>query len=96
MRGLNESPEPRDYHEHYMDLTISTPGPTSSPEEAMGIPGCCVKSKERVDDKWPKWFGRLVSISEEKVIVISHPQDKDERFIWKGTKVQYFSLWDCD
>lgn len=73
--------------------------PSDSPEEAMRKPGNCVKSKEREIVGPRKYFGVVALFAGvvEQVIVVSHRNSFGKtRFVWSGTKTEYFELWDCD
>lgn len=68
-----------------------------NPSEQMKEPGCCVCSRER-EGQWPKHHGKLVSYDEEadRVVVRGHDSAVSPRFVWTGTKAEYFRTWICD
>jgi hypothetical protein len=69
-----------------------------SREEAMKQPGCCVKSYER-DGSWPRYTGKLTSYSDdlgERITVRGHGDAISPKFVWTGTKAEYYRTWDCD
>ena len=76
--------------------------PSNSRDEAMRKPGCCVKSKERDLYSPRKYFGVVAIFGiqagvAKEVVVVSHRSTPGRpRFVWSGTKTEYFELWDCD
>jgi hypothetical protein len=69
----------------------------NSPTEAMKIPACAVKSRE-IANGMPAHFGKLVSYDEatDRIVVRGHDSAVSPRFVWVGTKAEYFRMWDCD
>jgi hypothetical protein len=66
--------------------------------DAMTIPGCCVKSRER-EGMWPKHHGKLVSYTDDlggRIVVRGHDSAVSPRFVWIGTKEEYYRTWICD
>ena len=84
--------------EKMMDMPFSRPcGDT--PEQAMEIPGNCVKSKERERfGGFPKYHGRILIFnkSEDKVIILSHNDGFSKPLVWRGSVQEYFLVWNCD
>lgn len=82
-----------------METPFGTPQGCRSPEEAMRVPGCWVKSREmREGGRWPRYYGRLVAFSPDKVVVRSacDATDGDLACVWEGTVGEYFAMWECD
>lgn len=83
------------WYEAYLDTPWRTGG-SASPEAAMRMPGCCVKSKQlESPGVFPREFGLLVEFTDVRVLVRSH-DDREPRCIWTGTQSEYFSMWECD
>jgi len=59
-------------------------------------PGCCVKSREEDAAGWPAHFGKLVTYSEERVVVRSHGWKDEEKCVWVGSAADYHADWECD
>jgi hypothetical protein len=74
-----------------------------SADEAFRIPGCNVKSREKdgKDGRWPRYFGVLVSCSDDGTLCIvrskppTHGVD-GKPTVWTGTYAEYASMWMCD
>ena len=96
MEGLKEI-NPQEYADYWQDAPIGMAGPEpKTMEEAMRTPGCCVKSKERESPgSWPRYFGKVCSYSEDKVVIVSY-QVHTPLYMWEGTAAQYLDLWNCD
>lgn len=88
------------YAEAFLDTPFSAPRNPSSREEAFHTPGCHVKTREKApNSKWPKAFGRLVSIENDVVTVISKPPMHDGDMtptVWTGSIPEYHKMWECD
>lgn len=74
-----------------------------SASEAFYVAGCCVKSRERETTDagrpgFPKHHGKLVSYdaTADKVLVRGHGDAVSPKFVWRGTRAEYVSLWECD
>jgi len=85
--------------EEYGQLWLNAPigmgdPPPKSSDEAMLRPGCAVKSKDK-DGQWPRYFGKVCSYSEHKVVIVSY-QVHAPLYMWEGTPEEYLSLWNCD
>ena len=103
MQGLKEV-EKDEWYQHYLDCPLGLPR-SAKPRtefEAQGIPGCAVKSVERLSDGpikgAPVYHGKLKSIDGDLVVVISHAYlvPSEPWFVWTGTPAEYHSYWDCD
>lgn len=82
--------------EAFLDTPFGRPQNPASAHDAMMMPSCGVKSKERSEKGWPKHCGQLVAYSEAKVIVRGYGDAVSPKFVWTGTVPEYFSFWDCD
>lgn len=84
--------------EAWLDTPFGRPKDPKSAHEAMKVPSCGVKSKERSEKGWPKHTGQLVAYSEERdqVIVRGYGDAVSPKFVWTGTVPEYFAFWDCD
>lgn len=78
----------------WLDTPFARPG-GNSPEQAMTIPGNCVKS-QKIENQFPKYHGRITEFSDEKVVLIAHNDGFQDLWVWEGTKDAYFKHWDCD
>jgi hypothetical protein len=95
MSGFTHAPTSAQYQNLVFELPFRTPN-ASSRKEAMATPGCCVKSKEREPGKFPTYLGRVVKHGIDLVVVISHPSDHQQRWVWTGSQVEYEATWNCD
>lgn len=77
----------------FMEMPIGTPGVLSE-QEAVRIPGCCVKSRKRDPGRPPKYFGRVLKNEQDEAVVIS--QRGDDKFVWRGNQIQFEEHWACD
>ena len=88
------------WHKLKVDLPSAMAKRASSAEEAMTLPGCCLKSRElRGSTEWRRFTGKLLSIDLEadEVVVLSHEQTFGEGlYVWRGTADQYADVWECD
>lgn len=97
------------YYEAFLDTPFAAPtirtnsgelrGPVSA-LEAFKLPGCHVKSRELDgNNRWPRYFGRLVSCEGEVYLVASKPPDHGidgKPTVWTGTFAEYAAMWRCD
>lgn len=86
------------YHDAIMDTPFGAPPNPKSASDAMETPGCHLKSRE-MDGKWPRYYGRLVSVKDGVYTVASKgPQHGPEGkpTVWTGTAVEYIRMWNCD
>lgn len=83
--------------EFWLDTPMNRPG-GDSPYDAMMKPGNCIKSKKRENDGrgLPIYHGRITEFSDERVVLIAHNDGMQDRWVWEGTKDEYFKYWDCD
>lgn len=81
----------KDFKAQWMETPISPPD--SMDKRFKLAPGTCVKT---ADD----YCGRVQSNGEEdsKAVVIGHGWDDtdEERFVWRGTRAEFLSVWQID
>ena len=83
-----------EYLEARGDLPFGSPGgPTRA--EAMRKPGNAVKSHE-MKHGMPRYFARIVSYSEDEVVLVGDDPLVGPRFVWRGNQTQYYQTWECD
>ena len=90
---MKEIKDEKLWNEYMVDTPLGCK-PSDTLEATMKCPGCCVKSKEAEKSGFPKYFGRVSKYSEERVVVVSHPDQK--RIVWDGSTKEFFNMWRCD
>lgn len=91
----------KEFFKAWYDTPFGAPKNPRSKEEAMRVPGCAVKSRERRQEGgglWPRFYGRVVSYSDERVVVrsVNDSTDGGLRCVWEGTAAEYARMWECD
>ena len=77
---------------------VGFPMGAGSLEEAVTMPGCCLKSCQLRHGSHPL-TARLheYDLAENYVVVLSHAQTFGAgRYVWIGTVRQYEDVWECD
>lgn len=87
--------DPKTFQDAYLDTPFQMPGGETI-EDATINPGNCVK--EIQGDIHSRLFGRLVSYSEDKVVIRGHTNKTDpkSKFVWTGTASEYLAMWTVD
>jgi hypothetical protein len=80
------------WHNAWLDTPFGSPGGLSK-EEAFKTPGCCVLAR---DPQAEHQFGRLVTYSEDRIVVRGYGDSTSKRFVWTGTKAEYYRTWEID
>ena len=76
-----------------LEMPIGTPRALSE-QAAVRIPGCCVKSRKRETGRPPTYHGRVLKNEQDEATVISHRGD--DKFVWRGSQIQFEEHWACD
>lgn len=93
------------WFEAYMDTPFGIPDERvkrahlrGDPDDLLDCPGVNLKSRERGASGFPMLFAKLVSYSDDEVVVRSKPDPLCDfaKCIWRGTPAEYARMWTVD